>query len=87
MIVPSCPGGPADQAGLQGGANLVNVSGVDVPTGSDMNTAVDGETIDNYSELPSVIASREPGTNMDLTILRNGKEQNITVTLGPRSSN
>jgi len=83
-IVNVIQGGPADQAGLQGGANLVSVNGLDVPTGGDIITTADGESIDDYSELLVIIASHEPGTTIDLTVLRNGREMQIPVTLGPR---
>jgi 2-alkenal reductase len=86
-IVNVIPGGPADQAGLQGGTELVSVDGVDVPTGGDVIIAADGETIEDYSELLVVIASHEPGTSIELTVLRNGEEQQVTVTLGPRPTN
>lgn len=86
-IIRVIPGGPAEQAGLQGGANLTSIDGVEVPTGGDVIIAADGETIEDYSELLALIASSEPGSNMALTILRNGEEQQVTVTLGPRPSN
>jgi len=86
-IVNVIPGGPADQAGLQGGTELVSVDGVDVPTGGDVIIAADGETIEDYSELLVLIASHEPGTSIVLTVLRNGEEQQVTVTLGPRPTN
>lgn len=86
-IVRVIPGGPAEQAGLQGGANLVGIEGVDVPTGGDVIIAADGESIGDYSELLAVIASHEPGTSLNLTVLRNGEEQQVTVTLGPRPTN
>ena len=81
------PGGPADQAGLEGSAILVNIDGIDVPTGGDVIIEADGETIDDYSELLTLIASHEPGTVMELTIFRNGEQQQVTVTLGPRPTN
>jgi 2-alkenal reductase len=86
-IVHVIPGGPAEQAALQGGANLVNIDGVDVPTGGDVIIEADGETINDYAELLAVIASYEPGTTVQLTILRNGEEQQVNVTLGPRPNN
>jgi 2-alkenal reductase len=86
-IVRVVPGGPAEQAGLQGGDSFVNIDGVDVPTGGDIIIAADGETIDDYSELLAIIASHEPGTSLELTILRNGEEQQVNVMLGPRPTN
>jgi S1-C subfamily serine protease len=86
-IVNVIQGGPADLAGLQGGANLVSVDGVDVPTGGDVIIAADGETINDYSELLTIIASHNPGTTLNLTVLRNGEQLEIPVTLGPRPGN
>jgi S1-C subfamily serine protease len=65
----------------------VNIEGVDVPTGGDVIIEADGETINDYAELLAVIASYEPGTTVQLTILRNGEEQQVNVTLGPRPNN
>jgi len=86
-IVNVVPGGPADLAGLQGGADLVNIDGVDIPTGGDIITEANGETIDDYSELLALIASNEPGATIELTILRNGQQQQVNATLGPRPTN
>lgn len=86
-IVHVIPGGPAEQAGLQGGTTLVNIDGVDVPTGGDVIIKANEEAIDDYAELLAIIASYEPGTSIELTILRNGEQQQVTVTLGPRPTN
>jgi S1-C subfamily serine protease len=85
-IVQVVPGGPADQAGLQGGDTTVTVQGMDVPAGGDVITAIDGTPIETYTDLMALMAQRDPGTNVELTILRDGKQQAVTVTLGPRPS-
>jgi serine protease Do len=72
---------------LQGGANLVSVDGVDVPTGGDIIIAADGEVIDDYADLLAIIASQDPGTTLKFTVLRNGEQLEIPVTLGPRPGN
>lgn len=86
-IVHVVPGGPAEQAGLQGGANTVKVDGLDVPTGGDVIIKADGEAINEYADLQALIAMKEPGTSLELTVLRNGKQQHITVKLAPRPAN
>jgi serine protease Do len=59
-------GGPADKAGLQAG---------------DIITAVNGDRIDSSNPLGSKIQSFNPGDKIQITYLRNGKEQKTNVTL------
>ncbi len=58
---------PAENAGLKTG---------------DVITKVDGKTIDDARALARMIGSMEPNTKVELTVLRNGKEQATRVTLG-----
>jgi serine protease Do len=62
---------PADKAGLKSG---------------DLITAVDGKTIKSTSQLRNYIAESAPGTIARVTILRDGKEQTLDVTLGEMPS-
>jgi len=86
-IVRVLPGGPADHAGIQGGAEPVTVEGLDIPTGGDVIIEADGVLINDYADLQAFIAQKEPGTDVNLTVLRNGERQQITVTLAPRPEN
>jgi serine protease Do len=58
---------PADKAGVKSG---------------DVITAVDGNKISNALGLSRTIAGKNPGTKVELTIWRNGKEEKVTVELG-----
>jgi 2-alkenal reductase len=86
-IVRTIPGGPADQAGLQGGAEPVTIEGLEVPSGGDVIIEADGIQIQEYADLLAMIAQRKPDTDIDLTIMRDGEQQQITVTLAPRPTN
>jgi 2-alkenal reductase len=66
------PGGPADKAGLQPGDVVVQAN---------------GQTINNFDDLLVQTAFSKPGDQMKLTVLRNGQQRQITVTLEPRPSN
>ena len=81
------PGGPAEQAGIRGGVEFVSVNGLKVPTGGDVIIEADGTLINDYADLQALIAQKEPGDEMELVILRDGEEQNFTVSLGPRPTN
>ena len=63
-------GSPADQAGLKVGDTI---------------TAVDGKKVTKGTELVSDIASRKPGSKVSVTFLRNGKQQDTTVTIADRA--
>jgi serine protease Do len=64
------PGSPADQAGLKVGDTI---------------TTVDGKKVSKGSELVADIASRKPGSKVNLGFLRNGKQQETAVTIADRA--
>jgi len=63
-------GSPADQAGLK--------------VGDTINT-IDGHKVSKGSELVADIASRKPGAKVAVGFLRNGKQQETTVTVADRA--
>jgi S1-C subfamily serine protease len=52
----------------------------------DLVVAVDGATIDGSTGLIAAIRDLEPGTSIELTIVRDGEEQNFDITLTVRPS-
>jgi serine protease Do len=63
-------GSPADQAGLKVGDTI---------------TTVDGKKVSKGTELVADIASRKPGSKVNLGFIRNGKPQDASVTIADRS--
>ncbi len=63
------PGGPADRAGLKDG---------------DIITSVDGRPVKDGDALVDEIASRRPGSTVQLGYLRSGKQDIASVTIGDR---
>ncbi|MEU5987112.1 trypsin-like peptidase domain-containing protein [Streptomyces sp. NPDC047434] len=61
------PGGPAAKAGIRPG---------------DVITKVDGQRVHNGEELIVKIRAHRPGDKLELTVVRAGKEQTKTLTLG-----
>ncbi len=53
----------------------------DLQTG-DIITAIDGTAVATPDELVTILGSMQPGDSIDLTIEREGVEENVTVTLG-----
>ncbi len=80
-------GSPAEQAGLKGAANSTNVaqSPDNVPTGGDIITAIDKQPVKAFDDLTSYLFTKtQVGQTVTLTILRNGKQQDVQVTLAAR---
>ena len=77
-------GGPAKDAGLRGATGSRTVAGEAYPTGGDVITAVDGESIETADELQSAVAAKRPGDEIKLTYVRAGDSHTVTVTLANR---
>lgn len=76
------PDGPADQAGIIGASNCED-SGFQ--PGGDWIIAIDGIRIAEFNDLLTyLIMETEPGVEVTLTILRNGEEVEIPLTIGAR---
>lgn len=80
-------GGPAEKAGLHGSTGTTLIDGIDVPIGGDVVIAIDGESITDFSDLIAEIASKNPGEQVELTIIRSGQQRNVAVQLAPRPEN
>jgi len=78
------PDGPADQAGLRGGGETINFQGLNVPSGGDVITAVDGQEISSSEDLPRIVSLLDPGETVTLDIIRDGEPEQVDVTLGER---
>jgi 2-alkenal reductase len=82
------PGSPAEKSGLRGGGtNTVAVNGADVSIGGDIITAIDNQPIKTFDDLTSYLFTKtQVGQTITLTVLRNGKTENVQVTLAARPS-
>ncbi len=58
---------PADKAGMKRG---------------DLIIGVDGKTVGDATNLRNMVAAMAPGTKTDITVVRDGRHQTLTVTLG-----
>ena len=77
-------GSPADKAGLQASDKAFDSNGEQVMIGGDVVTAVDGKAVETMQDLSAAIKAQKPGDEIELTVLRNGKEITVAVTLGER---
>jgi S1-C subfamily serine protease len=81
------PGSPADKAGLRGSSGSTQINGVNVPVGGDVVVGADGDQITDFSDLLVHTAFKEVGDSMQLSILRDGQRQEVTVQVSPRPAN
>lgn len=72
---------PADQAGLRGSYKPVTINGQQVLVGGDVIIAVDGQPIAQIEDLQAFLNQARPGQQATFTILRDGKQMDIPITL------
>jgi S1-C subfamily serine protease len=79
-------GGPADDAGVEGGNTTATIEGAEVRLGGDIITEINGTKIGGMDDLVNIVNSAKPGEDVELTVLRGGDTKHLTVTLGDRPS-
>jgi S1-C subfamily serine protease len=78
------PEGPAADAGIEGGDDKLTFQAGRYRVGGDVILEVDGEEIVGPDDLAKVIADRQPGDKVSVTILRDGERKEVELTLGKR---
>jgi 2-alkenal reductase len=82
------PGSPAGRAGLRGGDQQIQVSGLPMLAGGDIVIAIDGLEVKRFDDMINYLASHTAvGDEVALTIVRDGAEVVIKVTLEERPAN
>jgi serine protease Do len=66
IVTSVAAGGPAEKAGLKRG---------------DVITAINKQPVSDDNSLRNLVASKAPGSNVEVTALRNGRDQNFQVAL------
>jgi serine protease Do len=74
-------GSPADQAGFRGGYKAYSVNGEWVMIGGDVIVGAGGKPVAGVEDLAGVLGKMAPGDRLSLTILRDGKQTDVAVTL------
>jgi len=77
-------GGPADEAGLEGGDTSATIEGARMRLGGDIVTEVNGKRIGGMEDVINAVNAASPGEKMELTVDRDGDTKTIAVTLGVR---
>jgi S1-C subfamily serine protease len=75
---------PASEADLQGGDEPTTIDGEETLIGGDVITAVDETAVDSVQDLAEYLQEVGAGAEVSLSVIRDGKQINIIVTLAER---
>jgi S1-C subfamily serine protease len=75
---------PAGKAGLRGSDQAVDLNGQRIAVGGDIIVAMDDQPVAQMEDLLSVLQGAEPGQELTLTLVRDGLQVELEVTLGER---
>jgi S1-C subfamily serine protease len=78
------PDSPADKAGLKAGDTPVTVDGIEFSLGGDIITKVNGEDVTSMDEVVTAVNESDVGDKLKLTVVREGEEREVTLTLAAR---
>jgi S1-C subfamily serine protease len=82
LVLSTTAGGPADRAGIEGGSQWLRYGRYQLPVGGDIITAVDGRPTNDLETLTVYLETEKAiGDTVQLTILRDGQQMTIDVTL------
>ena len=83
------PGGPAAEAGVEGGSGeaTVEVAGARIRAGGDVITAIDGRPVQTMTDVISTVNAKQPGDSVELSLVNGSEKRTVSVTLGDRPAN
>lgn len=83
MIANVTPGGPADEAGLQGATECAQLtSSFCYPTNGDIIVGIDGQEVRTFGDLRNILETEhEVGDTITVSYLRDGREQQTQLRL------
>jgi S1-C subfamily serine protease len=85
LVAEVTEGGPAEQSGLSGNDEQIEIDGLPVEVGGDIIIAADGQEIEGMDDLIAYLERHtQVGQKIELTILREGEEELVKVKLAAR---
>jgi serine protease Do len=85
LVTEVTSGSPAERSGIRGGGALTDINGRQIELGGDVIVAVDNVSVRKIEDLLSYLQSdRSIGETVMLTVIRDGKNQEIGMTLAAR---
>jgi len=82
LVIEAVEDGPADKAGMRGGSRVVRLGRYQIPLDGDIIITVDGEPVNDFQTWTVYLETETTvGDTVELTIIRDGEEQAVQVTL------
>lgn len=76
------PGGPAAQAGLQGGKQVAYLGNQQIYIGGDLIVSMDGQQVTNQRDMSDIMDGLRPGEVITITAYRGNRKMEFHVKLG-----
>jgi S1-C subfamily serine protease len=85
LVINVTKGGPADLAGIKGGNITHYIQGIPVILGGDVIIKIDNTPVRKVNDVLSYLENhKKVGDKVDITVIRNGHEKTLSLTLGLR---
>lgn len=82
LVAALIPGGGAEQAGLRAGRQVARLGNLEVPLGSDIITAINGQPLKTIREFLVYLETQTTvGQTVEVTLIREGKQMTVPVVL------
>ncbi|HUX67363.1 MAG TPA: trypsin-like peptidase domain-containing protein [Terriglobales bacterium] len=82
MVLGVRPGSLAARAGLRVGSQPGYIGNTPVRFGGDIILAANGEPLQDQGQLSNILLLQKPGSTVTLTVLRQGRQVQVPITLG-----
>jgi 2-alkenal reductase len=87
LVVSVSEDGPAQEAGVRGSDETITIAGIEIEIGGDVILAINDQRVLEMDDvIVYLVKEARPGQVVELTILREGQEHQIEVTLTERPS-
>jgi serine protease Do len=87
LVVTVTANGPAAKAGIQGSTKTATIAGTQVQVGGDVIIAINGSPIKSFNDLVDyILVETNVGQTITMTIIRNGNQMDVQITLEARPS-
>ena len=85
LVIEVVPESPSNEAGLRASDQQIGIGGVETRIGGDVIVAIDDQPVEGFDDLVTyLVRNTSAGEAASLTILRDGREETVRVTLAAR---